>query len=228
MDIKERICRIVTNGVIDDVDREILANSLYYYCCDTDLTPLIAFGNQYKLYVYVDIVGYGSGDFIALTEGMYRRLEDFGFKKTCSVHNGSRYIENESKPVFEQSALTGWIKKSDCSNEEDEPFYILYIQGDAPTVYRILYSAQDCGGHSNYIMPKCVCNYYYEILPYENVLCRINNYCSQDILAHVEKRVEYIMGHCHSNKYREIGLYKYNGQGDEVVPLYKRICYYLW
>lgn len=226
MDIKERIIHIVKEGISDDEDREILANSLYYYCCDIDLTPVMAFGNQYKLYVYVDIVFYGS-DFFEETERMYRQLEDFGFKKTCYVHNGSRYIKNESKPVIKQSALTGWCKK------DEEPFYILYIQGDASTVYRMLYSDKDSTGYGNYIMPKCLCNHLYEILPYRELVVCTNNRDTRDILANVEKRVEYVMGHCFGAKYKKVGDYKYYGRdytdsGEGLVPLFKRMYYFLY
>lgn len=59
----EKILQLVAKGVGDNEDRELLANSLFYYCCGNDATPIIAFKDQYPLYVYVDTVGYGGGDF---------------------------------------------------------------------------------------------------------------------------------------------------------------------
>jgi len=39
--IKDRIIRIVSRGIQDDLDSEIMGNSLFYYCCGKDTTPKV-------------------------------------------------------------------------------------------------------------------------------------------------------------------------------------------
>ena len=61
--IFDKLCNLFENGISNDDDRELLANSLFYYCCGADPSPIMAFGSDYHLYVYADIVDYGHGDF---------------------------------------------------------------------------------------------------------------------------------------------------------------------
>jgi hypothetical protein len=222
MNTKDILCNIIEQGVSDNDGRELLANSLFYYCSGSDATPIIAFGERYPLYIYVDTVQYDNGDFYKATEKLYLRLKEAGFLKTDYVHKeGFDRKNNQSKPIIKRLDLTRW------SSMDSGSFNLLYAQGDAPTVYCKLYSDVDRGGHCNWIQPKCVCNYKYEIMPSVEVECLNGN--SKGILHHVEKRVEYIMGQANSEHYKKVGEYKYYGDyGGDVIPFFKRLCYYVY
>ncbi|MBP5547428.1 MAG: hypothetical protein J6X58_00870 [Bacteroidales bacterium] len=221
---KDLIFNIINQGVNNDSSRELMANSLYYYCCGSDATPIIAFGGKYPLYIYVDTVQYGNGDFNNETKKLYLRLSKAGFQKTENVHIEEFVQKNvQSKPIIKQLDLTRW------SSNNGDFFYLLYAQGDAQTVFCKLYSDVDRGGNNNYIQPKCVCNFRYEIAPSNVVECSKNNYNPIDVLHHVEKRVEYIMGEVHDEKYKKVGDYEYYGDyGTGAIPIFKRICYYVF
>ena len=210
-----KISKIAYQGICDDDDRELLGNSLYYYCCGCDPTPIIAFDSQYPLYVYVDIVQYGNGDFTKETKKLYKRLKEFGFQEKYKEHNGKYFAsadndinKNNIQLIIEQSELSQWITKHGSS------FYLLYIQGDAVTVFWKMYHESR---NNNYIQPKCICNFRYEFMD------------GTKNLNHIEKRARYIMGYAHGEKYKKVGEYKYYGDfGEGTVPLYKRICYYVY
>lgn len=216
MDYTERIKNIVEFGVNDNIDREILANSLYYYCCGNDATPIIALYDRCSLYIYVDTIEYGQGIFKEETNNLYYNLERLSFQKKIIFHNDGICLENmNTKPIMKEYELTQWTSK------DNQTIYLLYIQGDANLVYRKIYA------DNNYIQPKYICNLNYEITP--SPIFQFERFGG--ILKQVEKRVEYIMGHCFSDKYKKIGEYTYYGTygfGEGSVPLYKRIFYYVF
>lgn len=224
----DKIIQLVANGVCDNEDRELLANSLFYYCCGSDATPIIAFKDQYPLYVYVDTVGYGGGDFNEEVKRLYSRLKKSGLKKIEFIHDGARYgkqlpWEDGSKPVIKQSELSRWM------SEEGNDFYLLYVQGDAYTVYSKLYDDNERG----IILPKCICNYKYEVTPsFRNDIVCCSSSESWRLLTEIEKQVEYVMGESKDKFYKEVARFKYYGgtwdSEFHTIPLFKRTCYYVF
>ena len=145
----DKIYDLLKNGISDNEDRELLAQSLFYYCCGKDPTPIIAFRADYPLYTYSDNVD--------------------------------------------------------------------YVQGDASKTFQDLYS--DDTNYCNYIQPKCICNYRYEFFEQK----------SPEFFNQIEKRTEYILGHCSNNKYKCIAEYDYYGDfGDSKVKLYHRMFWYVY
>lgn len=216
MDYKKRIIEIVQTGVSDIVDREILANSMFYYCCGKDPTPIIALGDMFPLYVYVDTINYGKGDFIKETSELYHRLEIHQFHKLDMVHNGSSGVSlKNNRPIILQSEITEWVTGNNTN------ICLLYIQGDASSVFRKMYA-----DNNNFIQPGCICNFRYELMPFD----KVQQSMGDGILNHVEKRSEYIMGHCYyEDKYQKIGEYKYYGDYDgNHMSMFKRVFYYVF
>ncbi len=93
---------------------ELLKNSLFYYCCGKDPSPIIAFKDQFPLYVYVDKKDFSSELFDILQK------EHLTFIKKEIINNSINSI------------LTKWKYK-------DNTFFLLYIQYDACKTYKILY-----------------------------------------------------------------------------------------
>ena len=93
-------------------------------------------------------------------------------------------------------------------------FLLLLAQTDAAEGYRSIY-----GDGMNYVQPMYLCNILHEL-------------ACPDILLQVEKRVQYILGHCHSPKYRVVGAYDYLGDHASSdgykAELYCRLYYYLF
>lgn len=180
--------------------RELLGHSLFYYCCGIDTTPILAFAEHCPLYVYVDIIKYGHGNFDEETGILYKRLQKAGFQLI-----GRKEIKSEKRTV-----LTQW------RHPQSKPFFLLYVGDDARQAYHRIYKTSS--DDDNNIIPKCICNYKYEFERFES-------------LEMIEKRTEYILGHCYSvDKYRIITEYDYFGDYGETqkVPLYKRIYWYLY
>jgi len=114
--------------------RERLCDSVFYYCCGKDITPIAAFGAQMPLYVYVDRAdGW-------MTE-LYARLARKGYGKVCDL------ATEDGAVTAERVGLTEW-------SDGTGTFLLLCVQGDAVSVYRALY-----GG----VLPRCICNYRYEM-----------------------------------------------------------------
>ena len=174
-----------------------LEKSLFYYCCGKDPTPIVAFGGDFPLYVYADLVGYGSGDFGMETGGLYGRLERHGFERTDSEE-----LRPDGLPGVKRAESTAWRPRN------GHPFCLLYIQGDAAEVYRALY-ADGRGGH---VRPRCICNYRCEMF-------------GDNPMTAVEREVESVMGHCHDKSFRQVGTYPYLGDwgADGEIDLHCRV-----
>lgn len=227
MDRTKQIRQFVATGVHTDDDRELLGNSFFYYCCGSDPTPIIAFGDRYPLYVYVDLVGYGKGVFGEETKKLYQRIEKAGFKRTNSIHTGAQYsVESysaASKPIIKQLELSRWLSK------EEKDFHLLFIQGDAYSVFSKLYFDKDLFGHSNFIKPHCIYTCNPDLIQSKDVQCEPNPNCACSALRQAEKRANKVMGDCfHGRNYMESEEYDYYGDCDQIkkIVLYKRICYY--
>ena len=130
---------LLGNGISNNNERELLAQSLFYYCCGKDSTPIVHFGADYPLYIYSDtLFGENSDNEI---EELYRRIQNKGFilvetekfKKWKNVDN-----------VY----LSLWLTL------DNRYFSLIYVQNDAEETFRKIYS-----DNNNYIQPKCICNY---------------------------------------------------------------------
>ena len=192
----EELCVLFEKGIKTDYDREILGESLFYYCCGKDPTPIIAFSHTYPLYIYADVVNYGGGDFYEETHLLYERLKGAGFT----------LLDRRELKINKRAVLTMW------NSPQKSQFFLLYVGTDARQTFQMLYS-----DNNNYIQPKCICNYRYE-MP------------DMGILATVEKRAEYILGHCSSKKYQQIAEYDYCGDYEQntTVPLFRRMFWYVY
>ena len=201
------VCDIIENGLSTNSDRELLAQSLFYYCCGTDPTPMIAFGSGYPLYIYSDIIDYGNGDFDRTTEELYGRLSQAGF--VCTEEKRILHLKN-----IQNVAVTLWKTKS------NEFFALVYIQQDAVKAFEKIYAD---GSHTyNFILPKCICNYRYEFIE--------NSQENSDYFARIEKRTEYILGYCFSEKYKVVSEHTYYGDYEEntKVKLFRRMFWYAY
>lgn len=205
-DIIANIYKILENGISNNEERELLAQSLFYYCCGKDPTPIIAFDSDYPLYIYSDIIDYGNGDFDSLTNNLYERLSKVGF--VCVDTERIRHL----KPIT-NIAVTLW------KTQGNRYFSLIYIQHDAVKAFQKIYS----DGSHNYIQPKCICNYRYEFTD-QNYQ---NNF---GFFSSIEKRTEYIFGHCCNEKYKCISEHDYYGDYEEntKVGLYHRMFWYVY
>ena len=96
----------------------LLQESMFYYCCGKDPSPIIEFKEQYPLYIYVDKRNY--------SEELYDRLTKQSFKL------------NIKKELFIDDFLfTSFTEWSYNSNK----FYLIYIQDDACKVFKNIYKS---------------------------------------------------------------------------------------
>lgn len=188
---------MLENGTMTDSIRDLLGQSLFYYCSGKDPTPIAAFGAKTPLYVYVDI----NKDFVTGTQELYDRLKNLNF-----YHIESHALRTTGRLQKAKNAeLTLW------NTDKGESFILLFVQGDAIEGFKSIYTDS-----INYIQPKCICNCRYEL----NDL---------DVFYQLEKRVEYILGHCYNPKYRCIQEYDYLGDyASFKVGLFHRFFYYLY
>jgi hypothetical protein len=186
-------CRMLDRTFTDA--RGLLEQSLFYYCSGRDPTPVVAFGAEYPLYVYVDSLVYQRQGLDGTVRELYRRLRESGFLMTESLR-----LSVEDAPLLKGAEVSLWETKT------GERFLLLFLQADAEKGFCCLY-----GGREDYALPRCVCNYRYE-MP------------RRGVLEEVEERVPFVMGHCFNRRYRCVGQYGYLGDyGDrETVKLYRR------
>lgn len=203
----ENLCKLFEKGIQNNQDRAILGQSLFYYCCGKDPTPIIAFGHDYPLYIYSDIVDYGSGDFDAETQILYERLEHAGFQ-LCDMR--------EVK-LGDKSVLTMW------NTLQEKSFFLLYVKNDASEIFDKIYFDNE---KNDDIKPKCICNYRYEF--FEGIRKPPYGDSNHDFFNRIEKRIEYIFGYCDNEKYQCIGEYDYYGDygKNTKVPLFQRMFWY--
>ena len=187
---------------ITNDDKDMLGQSLFYYCSGIDPTPISAFAEKMPLFIYVDSFVYMPGDFSTNSKELYNRIK----KLKCKLIKEENLAITCRLKEAKAAEISLWKTKT------GEEFLLLFVQGDAVQCYKSLYSDKE-----NYIQPKCICNYRYE-------------FYNLDIFTQLEKRVEYILGYCSNDKYRCVGEYKYLGDYEEntKVKLYHRNYYYLF
>jgi hypothetical protein len=210
MDISmSRVSGIFNYGLRSNKDREILGNSLFYYCCGRDPTPVAAFGANIPLYIYCDILGCGQEDFQAATKTLHERLEKLNFTL-------------QERRLVDNPRILGNAKRGEIfawKTQQDEEFYLAYIQNDAFNTYANVYYDKY---NANSIKPLCICNCKNEFLDPNN----------RELFLAIETRIEFILGECLvDNKnviYRKIGSFKYYGDfgPDDDVPFFKRRFWY--
>lgn len=213
-----RLCDLFECGIVDDKDRELLGSSLFYYCCGKDPSPIIAFGSSYPLYIYSDIVDYGSGSFDLATTKLFLRICDAGYVLVKSRKLQCAGLSNN----VTNAVLTLWKTHRygfPLFSRENTTFCLLYVQSDAVKTFRNVYHDIDKGGNNNYILPKCICNYRYELVGRSDtkfLTCLLN-------------KVEYVFGHCYNDKYKCVAEYDYFGDyGDHnsKIQLFHRKYWY--
>lgn len=188
-------------GIKNDDIRDLLGQSMYYFCSGIDPTPIIAFKASIPLYIYVDSFKDIDMSFNEALHTIYSTLKNHGISQAKSINLHLYKVKNA-----ELSLLT---------DENGKEFLFLFMAADGNDAFSYIYS-----DHDNYISPKYLCNHRYGTEP-------------DGALYQVQKRVEYIFGHCYSSKYRKLGEYKYfgeyqNNDGDVTVPLYRRFYYYVF
>ncbi len=209
----DRLCHLFKNGITDDDDRELLGNSLFYCCCGMDPTPLIAFGSQYPLYVYVDIEGFDVN-----TTMLFQRLCKAGYSLVKS-----RELPKSGPLRDVKNAVLAHFKapKSNTISQSisNDCIYLLYAQSGASKAYHSIYQDTDKGGHLNCILAKCLCN----------IRCEFFNEIDGVSMDQLARRTEYVFGHNYSDKYKCIAEYDYWGDYDShmsKIPLYHRKYWY--
>ena len=201
MDMDE-VLSLFENGVQNDDHRELLAGSLFYYCSGNDPTPILYFGNRCSLYVYVDLWE----NFEESKEKLYAKLNNSGY----DMFTESRIVKLRKCRYrqFKNAELTKW-----------KEFFILYIQGDANESFEAVYRDADACQYENYIQPKVICNFSYDLFYTAGE--------RRSVMFSAEKRVEYVMGHCFSEKYKLIdSIKKYMG-GNTVNIFHRKYWYVL-
>lgn len=190
-----KIENLVINGIKSIDDCEYLGNSLFYYCCGKDPTPVIAFGSQYPLYIYVD------NDATEL-------------QTTVNILNGRIQAKNYSiveSRFIPRAKWHGACIITKWSDQCGKCFFLIYFQEDAEKIFSRVY-----GYEINYVQPKCICNIRH-------------NLRKMGIISQLEKRVQWIMGHCYNEKYYEESQHPYYGDYQEgKVSLYCRRFYFLF
>lgn len=116
-DLIADVYNIIENGISNNAERELLAQSLFYYCSGIDPTPIIAFGSDYPLYIYSDIIDYGNGDFNKTMNVLYERLFKAGF--VCVDNKRITHLK-----TIQNIEVTLW-------KAEGNLFSLAYIQHDA-------------------------------------------------------------------------------------------------
>lgn len=171
----EDLMEILKHGIRTENQRELMGNSLLYYCCGADISPVIAYGAKIPLYVYNN-----SGREDKYADLMNTMIER-GF-----LPEENRLLENEQKiPMF----ASKWFNKNG--------FYvrILYTYEPLEKMFHNLYV--DTTGHIGIIRPKYVCNLGYAFN--EKISKK-----TQKLLKQIERQAEYIIGFCSDKKYKEV------------------------
>lgn len=92
--------------------KDLLKESLFYYCAGKDPSPIIAFKTNYPLYVYVDKKDYSNE--------LYKRLNDHNFKLL------------EKQEILPKTTLSIW-------KYNEHTFYLIYAQNDASKAFIEIY-----------------------------------------------------------------------------------------
>ena len=201
-DLISDICNIIENGISNNAERELLAQSLFYYCSGIDPTPIIAFGSDYPLYIYSDIINYDDSDFNSSMDTLYERLSKAGF--VCVGNKRIMHLK-----TIQNIEVTLW-------KADNNLFSLAYLQHDAVKSFQKIYS----DGSNNYIQPKCICNYRNESTGQSNF----------GFFSQIEKRAEYIMVYCFCDKYKAVSKHIYYGdyETNTKVTLFHRMFWYVY
>lgn len=179
--------------------RLLLENSFFYYCSGNDPSPIFAFGAKFPLYIYVDSYIFMRENYTDASEWLYKKLIELKFilKEKYTLESNGRFKKCETKEI----QLTLW------EDYKHDKFYLLYIQADAIKTCSNLFKY-----NYGYILPKCVCNYRYELSK------------EYTILDTIEKKVPFIFGYAYGNNYKSIGQYPYIGNfgGSDQIILFKK------
>ena len=173
----------------------LLEESLFYYCCGKDPSPISAFGSSFPLYVYVDSFIYVNESFDDALKILYERIEDLNFKlKSNDVLKPKGRIKRAIN-----AQLSIW------ENEKREEFALLYLQADAIEGFIDLYESE-----VSYLTPRCICNFLYEMR-------------TIGVLARIERDAEYIFGYSFNKSHCQIGEYPYLGDygKEQKIKLFK-------
>ena len=189
------------SGRLSEAEKDLLGQSLFYYCSGNDPSPIVAFGSEIPLYVYVDSFVYIRESFSEKAKELYSRLDKNKLKKKASV---TPKLSGRLKTAY-NAELSLW------ESNDGNAFLLLFVQADAIDGYKSIYGSSEM----NYIQPKYVCNYRYELR-------------DRGILDQLEKRVQYILGHCHNSKYRLVGEIQHLDRSDEKIGIYQRLYYYIF
>ncbi len=206
-------------GALDDEVRDILGMSFFYYSSDIDPTPIITFGADIPLYVYVDsFVSMREKTLNEATLTFYSNLNNYGFTLQ------KKHTFNVDFSIMQENSLTD-AELTLWGTQSGKQFLLLFTKSDSANAYDIIYRDDDDGKNTNLILPRYIGNRRYENLGV-NFLQFERSSLNQSL-----KRVEYIFGVCHNSKYRLVGEYKYYGRwlakNDNKVKLYRRFYYYL-
>ena len=201
----KEMCDLCENKRRDISIYEILGNSLFYYCCGFDPSPIIAFGTQYQIYIYCDNFAYVSANFDNEILKLYSRLESHNHV-LATKH---RFTKSEALSEAENVELTEWMVG------DNKSIFLLFIQGDARRVFEAIYDCRDANNYRNLIKPKCICNFRNEF----------NDNSSCEYFHAIEKRVDYIFGYGPaSEKYKVVSNHPYYGDYEDnaTIELHKR------
>ena len=117
--IFNQLISIIETGISADEDRELLSSSLFYYCCGKDPTPIVAFGDKYKLYIYSDIlIGV---DFLAETQALCERI--------CNVGYNLQWNKALTPTARWEKGTNIYLSQFGVPNGNN--FFLLFIQADA-------------------------------------------------------------------------------------------------
>ena len=92
--------------------KDILKESLFYYCCGKDPSPIIAFKNNYPLFVYADKKDY--------SHELFKRLNKYHFNLI------------EKQEISTNTTLSLW-------KYNDDTFYLIYAVNDASKAFKEIY-----------------------------------------------------------------------------------------
>ena len=100
-------CRMLGRPFEDD--RELLEASLFYYCSGKDPTPVVAFGAEYPLYVYVDSLVYQRKDLDGTLQDLYDRLRKSRFRMAEQLR-----LPVEGTPTLKGAEVSLWERGGDA------------------------------------------------------------------------------------------------------------------
>ncbi len=205
-DVNNDKIQLNANKIIVDLEKDVLGEdlknllekSLFYYCSGIDVSPISAFRENFPIYVYVDSFLYK--DFEILAKTLKERLSNLNFtlKEEYNLLMKGRLEKAKDARLFV-------YETSNCE------FFVLFIKADAIEGFESLYASGQ-----NYIQPKCVCNYRYELK-------------RRGVLEKLEKRAQFVLGHSFDEKFEVVKKIPYLGDygKEKDIKLYKRLNYYL-